>query len=206
MTAETTRRLLIDMTRTDTPSHDSPELVLLLGAQDEVIGTVPKATVHTTDTPLHLAFSVHLRSRDGRVLLTRRSLAKVTWPGVWTNAFCGHPAPEESFPDAIARRSRAELRLDPALVSPPRLVLPHFRYRAVDASGIVENEVCPVYVADYAGDPGHLPRPDPGEVADAAWCGVEELARTARDLPFLLSPWLLDQLAHPELVEQLRAG
>lgn len=205
----TRRPPIDDMTSTDSRApraHGAPEVVLLLGAKDEVIGTAPKATVHSAHTPLHLAFSVHLRSRDGRVLLTRRSLAKATWPGVWTNAFCGHPGPGESFPAAIARRSHAELQLDPALVSAPRLVLPRFRYRAVDTSGIVENEVCPVYVVDYAGDPDRLPRPDPDEVADAAWCGVEELARTARDLPFLLSPWLLDQLAHPELVEHLRAG
>lgn len=202
------RRADIDATSPDRAlaPDTSPELVVLLGAADEMIGTAPKATVHTADTPLHLAFSVHLRSRDGRVLLTRRALAKATWPGVWTNAFCGHPGPGEEIPEAIARRARAELHLDLALVSAPRLVLPRFRYRAIDVSGIVENEVCPVYVADYAGDPDDLPSPDPAEVADTAWSGVDELARTAREMPFLLSPWLLDQLAHPELVARLHAG
>ena len=70
------------------------ELVVLASAEGEPIGTAPKAEVHTTDTPLHFAFSAWLTC-GGKVLVTRRALSKRTWPGVWTNAFCGHPAPGE---------------------------------------------------------------------------------------------------------------
>ena len=107
------------------PETDAPELVELLGEDGQVIGNQPKATVHTTDTPLHRAFSVHLVAPDGRVMLTRRALGKVTWPGVWTNACCGHPAPGESDVDAIVRRTAAELNIPADAVSAPPVSYTH---------------------------------------------------------------------------------
>ncbi|WP_426999146.1 NUDIX domain-containing protein [Pseudarthrobacter sp. N5] len=66
-------------------------------------------------------------------MVTRRKLSKTTWPGVWTNSFCGHPAPDEPFEDAIRRRARHQLRIE---ICEPESVLPDFPYRAVDSSGI----------------------------------------------------------------------
>lgn len=34
-------------------------------------------------------FLAYFFDGDGRVLLTRRALHKRTWPGTWTNSFCG---------------------------------------------------------------------------------------------------------------------
>ena len=86
-----------------------PEQVVLLDTARLPIGTALKSEVHTADTPLHLAFSCWVLDDDGRVLLTRRALSKRTWPGVWTNSFCGHPGPGEPFARAIERRAREEL-------------------------------------------------------------------------------------------------
>src|SRR4051812_48613389 len=123
------------------------EQVVLVADDGTVLGTADKATVHGTDTPLHLAFSCHVSDADGRVLVTRRALGKRTWPGVWTNSFCGHPAPGEPLIEGVARRALEELGVT---LTDLELALPHFRYLATDASGMVENELCPVFTARTA--------------------------------------------------------
>lgn len=181
----------------------APELVELLGEDGQVIGNQPKATVHTADTPLHRAFSVHLVAPDGRVMLTRRALGKVTWPGVWTNACCGHPAPGESDVEAILRRTATELNIPADVVGAPRAAIPGFRYRAVDASGVVENEICPVYVADLLVEPADLPAPNPEEVMDVAWAAWPHLREALTTVPFAFSPWLVRHVETPVLDELL---
>ncbi|GAA3661583.1 isopentenyl-diphosphate Delta-isomerase [Microbacterium marinilacus] len=166
--------------------EDTLERVILLDEQGEPCGAAPKNTVHHADTPLHLAFSCHVTDDSGRVLMTRRSLAKRAWPGTWTNAFCGHPQPFEPVPDAVARRADDELGL---ALADLRLVLPDFRYRAVDASGVVENEVCPVYTARAVGEPVL----DPEEAMDARWVEPAELAAALQAAPWAFSPWLVLQ-------------
>jgi len=163
------------------------EQVVLLDNDGKVVGKADKATVHTAETPLHLAFSCHVFDASGRVLVTRRALSKKTWAGVWTNSFCGHPAPSETVEDAIARRARVELGIT---VTELRLVLPDFRYRAVDASGIVENEICPVYRAVTTDDV----TPNPDEVSEFEWVEPESLTAAASAAPYAFSPWLVWQL------------
>ena len=163
------------------------ELVVLLSEDGTAIGTADKADVHTEDTHLHLAFSCHVFNSEGKILVTRRALAKKTWPGVWTNSFCGHPGPGEDFVEAIHRRAEEELGLRLATVTS---AMPDFRYRAVDASGIVENEICPVYVALAQGEP--IPNPD--EVEEYAWADPQALLESVEKSGFAFSPWLTLQL------------
>lgn len=140
----------------------SAERVVLLDERGNAVGEAEKTEVHHAETPLHLAFSCYLLDPDGSLLVTRRALTKATFPGVWTNSCCGHPAPGEPLEEAVVRRVRQELGL---VLGDVRLVLPRFRYRAVAASGVVENEMCPVYVATSAGEV----RADPDEVEDHRW-------------------------------------
>ena len=177
-------------------THDQ---VILLTEDGAAAGAAPRATVHTDDTPLHLAFSCYLTDERGRLLVTRRSLAKRTWPGVWTNSFCGHPRPGEDLPEAIHRYADLELGIE---VRDVRCVLPDFRYRATDASGVVENEICPVHVATTTQEPA----PNPDEVTEYRWVDPADVVRAVEVAPWALSPWLVAQvpllvragvLAHP---------
>ncbi|WP_345750717.1 isopentenyl-diphosphate Delta-isomerase [Microbacterium rhizophilus] len=165
---------------------DVTERVVLLDENGDPCGVAPKDAVHDESTALHLAFSCHVRDERGRLLLTRRALTKRTWPGTWTNAFCGHPQPFEPIPDAVVRRAEHELGI---ALRDIRLVLPDFRYRAVDASGIVENEICPVYTAEAVGEPVLHPH----EAMDARWVEPEDLAAALAATPWAFSPWLVLQ-------------
>lgn len=180
------------------------EQVVLLDDEGRAIGTAPKSSVHGTDTALHLAFSCHVMNDDGEVLVTRRALEKRTWPGVWTNSFCGHPRPAEPVLHAVHRRGEYELGLT---LRDIELVLPLFRYRATDANGIVEHEVCPVYIARTDDEPTL----NPLEVHDARWVDPDELAASLTTTPWAFSPWLVLQAQQLPLfagrdLEQRRAS
>jgi isopentenyl-diphosphate delta-isomerase len=162
------------------------EEVVLLDDAGQPMGAAQKTAVHGPDTPLHLAFSCYVTNENGEVLVTRRALAKSTWPGVWSNSFCGHPRPAEPVTAAVHRRADFEIGLE---VSKVQLALPVFRYRAVDASGTVENEICPVYVARTTMHPS----PNPVEVMDYAWVDPINLGKSIRLTPWLFSPWLVLQ-------------
>lgn len=159
------------------------ESVVLLDGAGRAIGTAPKAQVHHARTPLHLAFSAYLFSADGRLLITRRAPTKATFPGLWTNSVCGHPAPHEDLPRAVRRRVASELGVG---VRRLRLVLPDFAYRA-EMGGIVENERCPVY-AGWLDERVPLV-PDPAEVAEVRWQDWSPFARAVLDGTLPVSPW-----------------
>lgn len=171
------------------------DLVVLLDEHDREAGTADRRAVHTRSTPRHLAFSCYLFDDAGRVLLTRRALGKATWPGVWTNSCCGHPRPAEAAEAAVRRRVAQELGAE---VDGLELVLPDFGYRATDVSGIVENELCPVWVGRLA---GRLD-PDPAEVAETTWVPWVDLVGLADRAPALLSPWCALQV--PLLEDAMR--
>jgi len=164
------------------------ELVVLLDEDGRAIGTTHKAGVHHADTPLHLAFSCYLFDPAGRLLMTRRARTKPTWPGTWTNSVCGHPAPGEPMADAVRRRVRHEVGVRAERIT---LVLPAFRYRAVMPNGIVENEMCPVFVATTT----DVPAPDPAEVADATWVDWAAFRAGVLDGSRAISPWCREQVA-----------
>ena len=92
---------------------------------------------------------------------------------------------------AVHRRADYELGLE---LTDIELALPLFRYRATDANGIVEHELCPVYTARTHAEPVL----NPLEVVDAKWVDPADLAVSLATTPWAFSPWLVLQ------AEQLR--
>jgi isopentenyl-diphosphate delta-isomerase len=161
------------------------ELIVLVDDAGRSIGTLPKPLVHHGETPLHRAFSAYLFDDAGRLLITRRAEDKATFPGMWTNTVCGHPGPDEGDAAAIARRARFELGLGVAGIRP---ALPGYRYRAV-FRGVVENEICPVYLGRFTGEPA----PDPTEVGGWELVDWADFRRRQESEGDAWSPWCREQ-------------
>jgi isopentenyl-diphosphate Delta-isomerase len=165
-----------------------PELIVLVDETGQPIGSAEKLAAHHSDTPLHLAFSCYVFDGHGSFLVTRRALSKKVWPGVWSNSVCGHPAPGETMSAAIGRGLRRELAMTARDL---KVVLPSYTYKAPPFRGIVEHEVCPVYVARAESEP----RPNPTEVEAAKWVSWEDFVTAAEaDTTGAYSWWCKDQL------------
>jgi isopentenyl-diphosphate Delta-isomerase len=164
------------------------ELIVLSDQDGNPIGSAEKWSSHHAHTPLHLGVSCYVFDARGRVLATRRSPQKKVWPGVWTNSVCGHPAPGESFVDAIQRRLEHELGMTASGIG---VVLPRHVYRAPPFRGIVEYEFCPVFFARAESEP----RRNPMEVADCRWMRWQDFLHAAEsDTSTTFSFWCKKQL------------
>lgn len=160
------------------------EHVILVNEQGTVIGTQEKYAAHTAHTPLHLAFSCWLFNDKGECLVTRRAMSKKAWPGVWTNSVCGHPQLGETPEQAMIRRCRFEVGVGIADIT---AVAPAFRYCETDPSGIVENEICPVFAA-LAVSAVTINR---DEVMEYHWVKLDALLRALEATPWAFSPWMV---------------
>jgi isopentenyl-diphosphate delta-isomerase len=161
------------------------ELVILVDEQNNVLGTMPKAKVHSAVTPLHRAFSSFLlRSNDRRELVQQRSVKKLTWPLMWSNSCCGHPGPSESNVDAARRRLKDELGLVPSMLEE---VAP-YRY-CFTKDGVMENEICPILV----GIVDQEPVLNPDEVQAVRWMDWTAFLKATELSPEDYSEWCVEQ-------------
>lgn len=167
------------------------EKVILVDEENRELGTTLKSEVHGADTPLHRAFSVFLFNKKGEVLLQQRAAHKKTWPKIWSNSCCGHVSPGETTEKAAKRRLRQELGLR---VTRLHKILPKFRYR-VELDGVVENEICPVFVGFVETDP----KANAAEVMDWKWVSWPEFKKEILSDKNSYSPWA--KLEVQEMVE-----
>lgn len=160
---------------------------MLVDDKNNQIGTAPKETVHSKHTPLHRGFSLFLFNSKKEVLLTRRAVTKKTFPGVWTNTVCGHPALGEDVIVSAKRRLKDELGL---IIGEVKIISP-YRYTCVDTNGIQENEICPILVAFYDGDP----TPNFQEVGEWKWIAWDEFISEVEQNPQGYSEWSVGETA-----------
>lgn len=161
------------------------EMLVYVDENGNPLATEAKSLVHHAETKLHLAFSIFLFNSKGELLLQQRAASKKTWPGVWSNSCCGHVMLHEKTIDAARRRLKYELGISGIELFE---LLPDFRYRA-EKDGIVENEICPVFV----GFSDAMPQPNPDEVGATKYMAWSEFLTLARNPSGGISPWAREE-------------
>jgi isopentenyl-diphosphate delta-isomerase type 1 len=172
-------------------SGDKPkmnETVILVDAQDQVIGTAEKLAAHQTGQ-LHRAFSVFLyrriapESANVEWLLQQRSADKYHCGGLWTNSCCSHPRPNEGVIEAAERRLQEELRLS-ATLRP----VGDFVYRATFENGLIEHEFDHVLIGESAVDAVDF---NPLEIQSCRWIKTDALLSEYALHPERFTPWFM---------------
>jgi isopentenyl-diphosphate delta-isomerase len=156
------------------------ERIVLVNTRDTEVGTEEKIKAHR-EGKLHRAFSVFVFNSRGEKLLQRRAKTKYHSGGLWTNTCCSHPRPGEPVEEAAHRRLKEEMGFDCELKE-----VFHFTYRVTVGENLFEHEYDHVFVGTFDGEPD----PNPEEIDDWKWIGLEELKREMQEDPDRYTYWL----------------
>lgn len=137
----------------------------------------------------HPAISVFVMDGE-RTLIQRRALTKYHTPGLWANAVCTHPHWGEDMTDCALRRLREELGIAGLRIAPRDRV----EYRAEVGNGLIEHEVVSLFVAE-ADAAALRVEPNPAEVMEVRWVGLDALRTEIAADPAGFTPWLRIYLA-----------
>jgi isopentenyl-diphosphate delta-isomerase len=160
--------------------EESRNLVVLVNEQGEIVGYEDKLKAHQSGA-LHKAFSVFILNHKDEMLLQQRGLKKYHFAGLWSNACCSHPMPEEDLKQAAHRRLQEEMGFDTSLKE-----VYSFIYKALDAkSGLYEHELDFIFVGYYEGDI----QPDPEEVNAYQWIKLDQLYQEVAQEPEKFTEW-----------------
>ncbi len=154
--------------------------VVLVDENDRELGVAEIYEAHRNPAKLHRAISILLFNSRGEMLITKRAPEKFTWPGYWTNSVCANVFPGESYNDCADRRLKEELGISTGLIEKFSFI-----YSAVYDEQYGENEIDHVFTGIYDGKF----KPDPKELSDHKWVGIEELRADMAKHPEIYTPW-----------------
>lgn len=163
------------------PGATDNDTVLLVDNADVPLGTAQKLDAHRRGLK-HRAVSALVRNSDGKMLLHRRAAGKYHSAGLWTNACCSHPRPDESTVGAAQRRLKEEMGVECALQA---LFIAH--YRAAVSNDLIEDEVVHVFGGTHDGGIA----PDPSEVSEWKWISFADLLADQSANPNRYTVWFL---------------
>ncbi len=169
------------------------EEVILVTEQDEPIGSMEKMEAHWKGV-LHRAFSIFIVNDKNEMLLQQRAKGKYHSGGLWTNACCSHPRPDEKTETAAVRRLQEELGFNTPITK-----IFNFHYNAAFDNGLTEHEYDHVFTGTYNGKI----IPNPAEVQDYCYKKMEEIAETIQTHPHKYTAWFC--IAFPKVREWMQS-
>lgn len=155
------------------------EEVILVDEHDEEVGIMEKMQAHR-EAKLHRAFSVFIFNNKGEMLLQQRAINKYHSGGLWTNACCSHPKPNELTEDAAVRRLKEELGFE----TPLEKIL-DFTYKAGFENGLTEYEYDHVFSGIYNGEINF----NKAEVQDVCYRAIDEIESALQSHPQKFTEW-----------------
>ena len=155
------------------------ENVVLVDSQDNEIGVGEKLITHLQGK-LHRALSIFLFNENGQMLLQQRAHSKYHSGGLWSNACCSHPRPNEPPLDAAHRRLWEEMGIRCALTKAFE-----FTYKVPLDNMLTEYEFDHVFFGQFDGKP----HPNPEEACSWKWIDPQELEQDVLDHPDRYTFW-----------------
>ncbi|UEG50543.1 isopentenyl-diphosphate Delta-isomerase [Ferruginibacter lapsinanis] len=165
--------------------------VILVDKNDVQIGVMEKMEAHQKAL-LHRAFSIFIFNDKEEMLLHKRSDKKYHSPGLWTNACCSHPQPNEETLESALNRLQMEMGFVTGLTE-----IFSFTYKADFDNGLTEHEFDHVFVGHYNGD--ILPNTD--EVSDYCFMSMEKISASIQSHPHKYTEWF--KIAFPKVEDYL---
>lgn len=160
------------------------DTVVLVDKDDRVLGTMEKMEAHRLGS-LHRAFSVFIFNSRGQMLIHQRAAHKYHGAGLWTNACCSHPQPDEDTAAGALERLQFEMGLHCDL----QLAF-SFIYCGEVENKLIEHELDHVFV----GYTDEQPVPNKTEVSDYRWIAAADLLEWIDRSPESFTIWFRQAL------------
>lgn len=167
------------------------EFVILVDQNDQAIGEMEKQEAHVQNKK-HRAFSVFLIDEENNLILQQRADSKYHSPGLWTNACCGHPRPNEETVNAAKRRTFEEMGIHVDIQEIFQL-----SYEEKLENGLWENEFDHIFLGKYTTKDYNL---NPEEIKAIKHISLQDLEKDLQTNPDQYTFWF--KLIYPNF----RAG
>lgn len=163
--------------------------VIQVNKNDQYEGLIEKIEAHKKGI-LHRAVSVIIFNTNGDMLLQQRAIDKYHSGGLWSNAACTHPLPEESCKQASTRRLHEEMGIKAHLSH-----LYSFIYKVELDNNMIEHE----YDHVYTGVSDEKPVFNINEVCNYKYLSIKKIQEEIITRPEQYSAWF--KLIFAKLIE-----